>query len=475
MSSRHDSLQPPTRREPTESVPLTFSQLWTWTVLELHQARSTRSVTVAQRLSGPLSHQALIDSVVILVRRHDSLRTTIVVSNGIPLQSIATDHGYQLEVIDLSSLPSGARELQAKTLAEQLAHEPIDVAVGPLFAARLLRMGYEDHVLIFTLDHIISDGASVAILLRDLWTLYAQSVRKLPFRLPELPLQFADYAVWERKTHSLWVERHGAYWNKRLSGAARLQLFPRVAVTPTRPRMKLLPFEVAETVCGELRKFVRRSGTTVAMSIFTAYVALLLRWCNTTDVVVSFVTLGRNFPALKHTIGYFGCSTFLRIESRAEDTFLDLLRRVTQEYATAYQHADSGRVAAEIPAPNFAANPRFNWHPGHFNLSSTGEIHELGQETGLGMRHSPFEIAHRTDFDGRGGGPELMLGDSNGIIKGDFWYRADLYQSSAAERFERNLRYFVGLMVTAPRTRVAELSCNESSLGDAFVVADSRG
>ena len=459
MSSRNDSLQKPAPREPTEPVPLTFSQLWTWNVLDLRQAHSTRSVAVGQRLSGPLSYPSLLESFRVLVRRHDSLRTKILVSNGVPRQYIAADHGYELEITDLSSLPGAARELQAKMLAEQLAHESVDVAVGPLFAARLLRMGNEEHVLIVTLDHMISDGASVAILLSDVWTLYAQSVRKLPLSLPEIPLQFADYAVWERKTHPLWVKRHGAYWDKRLSGAAPLQLFPRVAPPITRPRMELLHFEVGETVCGELRELARRAGTTVAMSIFTAYVALLLRWCNTTDAVVSFVTLGRNFPPLKHTIGYFGSSTFLRIESRAQDSFLDLLRRVTQEYVTAYQHADSGRVAAQTPTPDFAANPRFNWHPGHFNLNASGEIHELGQKTSLSMRRSPFEIAPRTDFDGRGGGPELMLGDSNGTIVGDFWYRADLYPSSAAERFERNLRLFVELMVTAPRTRVAELSC----------------
>lgn len=457
----HDraALLQPTAREPTEPIPLTFSQLWTWNVLELHQAHSTRSVAVGQRLSGPLSYPSLLESFRVLVRRHDSLRTTIGVSNGIPRQYVAADSGYELEITDLSPLPRAARELQARMLAEQLAHEPIDVAVGPLFAARLLRMGNEEHVLIVAMDHIISDGASAEILLRDVWTLYAQSLRKLPLRLPEMPLQFADYAVWERKSHPLWVEKHGAWWDKRLSGAVPLQLFPRVAAPSTRPRMAVLHFEVGGTLCGELRELSRRAGTTLAMSTFTAYVALLLRWCNTTDVVVSFVTLGRNFLSVKHAIGYFASSTFLRIESRAQDTFLDLLRRVTQEYTTAYQHADSGRVAAQNPMPDFAANPRFNWHPRRFNLNSSGEIHEAGQETGIELHRSPFEIAYRTDFDGRGGGPELMLGDSNGAIVGQFWYRADLYPSSAAERFEASLRRFVELMVTAPRTRVAEAAC----------------
>ncbi len=451
----------PTARRPTDRIPLTFSQQWTWNVLDLRQAHSTRSVAVGQRLSGPLLYQSLLESFRFLVRRHDSLRTTIVVSNGVPRQCIAADHGYELELTDLSSLPSAARELQAKVLAEQLAHESVDVAVGQLFAARLIRMGVEEHVLIVAMDHMISDGASVAILLRDVWTLYAQSVRKLPLCLPEMPLQFADYAVWERETHPLWVERHGAYWDKRLSGAAPLQLFPRLGIPTTRPKMELVHFEIGASLCSQLRELSRRAGTTVAMSTFTAYIALLLRWCNTTDVVVSFVSLGRNFSSLKHVIGYFGCSTFMRIESRVEDTFLDLLRRVTQEYANAYQHADSGRVAAQNPTPDFAANPRFNWHPRHFNMNSSGEVHEVGQETTTSMRHSPFEMAPRTDFDGRGGGPELMLGDSNGTIVGDFWYRADLYPSSAAERFERNLRLFVKLMVTAPRTRIAELGCRD--------------
>ena len=443
-------------RAPGEPVPLTFSQLWTWNVLGLEQTHSTRAIAVGQRLLGPLSPQLLSASFAALVRRHEALRTTIVVSAGVPHQHVAADHGYELELIDLRSLSSTARETRARDLAEQLAHEPIDVASGPLFAARLLNMGNDQHVLIVAMDHMISDGASVGILLRDLWSLYAQSARQLPFALAKIPLQFADYAVWEQKGHPGWVEQHGAYWNRRLSGAARLQLFPRVATPASRPKMESLHFEIEEALCGELRHLSRREGTTLAMSTFTAYVALCMRWCNTTDVVVSFVTMGRQFPALKHAIGYFGSSSFLRVQSRAEDNFLDLLRRVTQEYASVYQHADSGRLAVLAPTSDFAANPRFNWQPARFNSTSSTDT-ELLQDPTLRLSQEPIDIAPRTDLDGRAGGPELMLGDSNGAIAGRFWYRADLYPSSAAGRFERSLRHFVNVMVTTPLTRIAEL------------------
>ena len=181
--------------------------------------------------------------------------------------------GYELEVIDTSALTSSAREMRARELVDELVRQRIDVATGPLFTTRVLIMGENEHVLVIAMDHMISDGASLGILLRELWTLYTQSAQRLPLSLPDLPLQFADYAVWQQRMLPVWLSEHGAYWRKRLDGAERLELFQHSGQTDARVRVASLRFQIRADVRAGLRELARRELTTMVMSALTAYVA----------------------------------------------------------------------------------------------------------------------------------------------------------------------------------------------------------
>ena len=203
----------------SDRAPLTFSQRWFWSIRELGTRSSMRSVASAVRLSGRLNIEALRQCFVTLVHRHESLRTRIVALDGIPGQCIDAAPDDILEICDLTLLPSGEREIQMQRLVEQIIYEPFSVAVGPLFAARLVKLETCNHLLVVAMDHMISDGASVGILLREILTLYEQFIHERPLSLPIMSIQFADYAVWQHETQLSWTQKHAAYWMQRLAGA----------------------------------------------------------------------------------------------------------------------------------------------------------------------------------------------------------------------------------------------------------------
>src|SRR5262249_34711866 len=153
-------------------------------------------------------------SAVELVRRHEALRTRIVVCNGTPAQDIAEPDDFELPVSDLSPLPNPLREIKIQRAIEQLILEPIDVAVGPLFGIRLLRLSQDEHVVIVAMEHIFSDGSSVSVRGGDLFSAYTQPIQGGAFFFPAIPIQFADYAVWQRKALESWFDVHGTFWNQ---------------------------------------------------------------------------------------------------------------------------------------------------------------------------------------------------------------------------------------------------------------------
>jgi hypothetical protein len=450
-------MEPMAPRFPGDRVPLTFSQRWTWRIRDLDASHSTRSVAVATRLVGPLNTVLLRESFSAIVRRHESLRTRLVIVDGVPVQHIDDASDHPLPIIDLTRLAAAERENEASRLVNALVHEPIQVAVGPLFATRLVQLGEREHVLCIALDHIVSDAASLGILLRDLWTTYGHLVRGEPVSFPEMPVQFADFSVWQAKCHSWWLEKHGGYWRERLSNARRFRFFAEPDKTePPVVRMTRLPICLSETVSAGLRERSRQERTSPAMLALTAYFALLLRWFDANDMVITLISMGRYHPRIKHTIGYFGHALHLRASLSGDDRFSDLLRRVIDDYARALAHADAGYVAAQSPMPEFATNPRFNWIPQDFGIQPTGPV-DTGPDSSLQLEQRRFDITPRYDFDVRGGAPELLLSDTK-EISGVIWYRADLAPPGVMERFAEDYVQLVERMVDNPRERLFEVA-----------------
>lgn len=361
-SPSSNSIEPPlVPRLASDRVPLAFSQQCLRNLMHLER-HGRRTVYTATRLSGRLTFDSLQSSVSEVVRRNESLRTRIVTSDGIPYQEIDEWFEYEVELVDLSGLSANEREFEAQRLIKRLITEPTELATGPLFVAQLLRLGNHEHVFVTAMDHLFADATSACILLRDICTMYTQSVRGMPCSLPRAPLQFADYAVWQHKARLTWTDKHSHYWRGRLATAERVRLFPSVeAVKPTHASFLSLQVRFGRHLSIELRKLSQRERTSPAICALSVYAALVSRWCDKPDFVVPFLIAGRLHPGVESIIGLFAAPLFLRVELSQNDSFLDLLRRITREYGEAHEHCDFGRIAMQLPQAEFAGNSVFNW------------------------------------------------------------------------------------------------------------------
>ena len=399
-------------------------------------SRSTRSVPTATRIYGRLNVDTLRRSLDEVVRRHEALRTRIVMIDGSPVQEIDEEWGFELGIIDLTAAEPEIKEAEAKRLVEELVNENIDVAVGPLFAARLLELSDQTHVLVVAMEHTISDGFSLEILSRDIWTLYWQSLRGLPLSLPTVAIQLGDYAVWQQKTSRWWTDKHGTYWKERLADATRVR-FPsdRDVEGVSRFRSKNTPIQFGMALTSKLRELARRRHTLLAMTVLTAYVAVILRWQEKWDLLLNFLVNGRHRPELGNTVGFIASSLFLRVQLTQNDTFFTLLECVTKEYYTAYEHCDFGRLSIPFPGPDFKRCTSFNWQtalPDNSHVTVGRCAGSDGSADVVEFKPFPFRnAASDTDIEWDGD-PEVLNGDpgiglwdtADGVV-GNVWYRAD--------------------------------------------------
>lgn len=445
------TLEPRTQRD---RAPVAYSQLAHWNLYGLSERPSFRQVVSVQRLLGRLNVELLRTALVAIVQRHEALRTRIVYSCASLTQEIASSVNCELEVYDLGELSEDDRETEMARLIEEHILQPVDLGVDPLFGLRLLRLGEKEHVLIVAMEHMISDEFSVRVLLRDLFTCYTQLSRGSQLDLPKLPVQFADYAVWRRKSISSWLQRHTAYWNEHLAGCGRLR-FPEDRSFPVSTRLGWgsVRFTIGRELKTELSDWCRLNRTTLVMSVFTAYVGLVLRWCSASDAVIEYQSDGRISPAIENTIGYFAAVLYIRIRICASETFTELLDQVTAEYCRAFEHADFSYLEAQQPRPEFARNTCFNWVPrgAPLNLSQL----EGSEDT---ITHSPVRFVFPMHNFERDNEPVVLLYDGDTEILGDIYFPKSRFSVESVERFGRNFLVFIrGLLSqsSAPIKNVA--------------------
>jgi len=441
------------RRPQADRAPLTFSQLAHWNVYQLGERCSLRQIASATRLRGRLNVDLLRKSFADIIRRHDSLRTRITVVDGVPTQEIAESDDFELRIDDLTTLSESLREVEVKRIIDKFILQPINVAVDPLLGSRLVRLRDDEHVLIVAMEHMISDASSMNILLRDLFTAYAQAVKGRAFSLPAMPVQFADYAVWQRNGLSSWLETHGTYWSNRLSGRQRVR-FPadRGLSAGTRPGWGRIPVQIGMPLKAELRHWCRLRRTTLAMGVLTAYIALLLRWCDVSEIIIQYVTDGRISRKLENAIGYFAGTLFLRVELREDDDFVDLMNRVTEEYCNAYEHADSCYMEAQLPRPEFARNSAFNWLRGpKIDLSELDDSEDAITCCPVPFEHPMLKI-HERDNE-----PLIMLWDTEDDIVGDVCFSLALFSTETMERFKCNFLEFIRALLNQKDQRVKDV------------------
>jgi hypothetical protein len=302
------------------------------------------------------------------------------------------------------------------------------------------------------MEHMISDAFSINILSRDLFATYMQLVKGRDALLPGLPAQFSDYAVWQRNGHKSWIEVHGAYWSERLTECQRLR-FPEDKALPTGIRLGWgrVPLHIGRELKAELSEWSRLRGTTLVMSVFTAFVGLVLRWCGVSKGMFQYQSDGRDNPKIENTIGFFAAVLYLRIELLDNDSFVDLMRRVAEEYCKAYEHADFSYMAAQVPPPEFTRNSAFNWVPQGLTINSS-DLANSGEAVTcvpISFEHPMLRSLER-DHE-----PSVGFIDTDDGIVGGVSFPLNRFSADTMERFGANFIEFIKALLrhSAPRVR----------------------
>jgi amino acid adenylation domain-containing protein len=418
-----------------DALPLSFAQERLWLVDRLQPGGSVYNVPAGVRMRGALDRDALERALGEIVRRHESLRTTFPERDGAPVQVIAPFTGFTLAVEDLSPLDAAEREAEVRLRARHDAARAFDLAAGPLFRARLLRLADDDHVLLLCMHHVVTDGWSMGVLFRELAALYGAYREGAPSPLPVLPIQYADYALWEREhLRGDVLARHMAYWRERMAGAPALLELP--TDHPRPPVQSYQGDQVAvdlpAALLERLEALGRAEGATLFMVLMAAFQALLAKYAGSEDVVVGSPVAGRTHRETEGLIGFFVNTVVVRTELDGDPRFREVLRRVRAATLGAYEHQELPfeKLVAELqPERSLAHAPLFQVLFALQNADGSG-----GELPGL--RTGPVEAEIGTAmFD-----LSLMLAAHEGGLGGSLTYATDLFERGTVERMMGHLR-----------------------------------
>jgi amino acid adenylation domain-containing protein len=322
--------------------PASFPQQRLWLLDQLETERDVYNVPFALEIDGPVNAAALRQALQTMADRQGALRTTFAIQEGLPVQVIAPALHVELPVIDLGDRPPGEREAEAERLAQADAGTPFDLAGGPLWRARLVRLGPRQHRLILVLHHISTDEWSMAVFFRDLAWLYDAAAGGSPADLPELPLRYADFAVWQRQwLQGQVLQERLAYWRARLAGVATLHL-PTDRPRPKRQTFRgaVFPFDLPAPLVHGVQELSRRERVTPFMTLLAAFKCLLQRYTFQEDVPVGTPIANRNRVEVENLVGVFINTLVMRTDLSGDPTFRTLLGRVREGALGAYAHQD---------------------------------------------------------------------------------------------------------------------------------------
>ena len=332
-----------TRRPSEGPSPLSFAQERLWFLDRLEPLGSVYNIPMALRLKGELRAAMLERALSEIVRRHETLRTRFESVDGLPRQVVAPYAGLELPFIDLSTVPESQREAKAMEHYAQESGRTFDLMRGPLLRAVLLRLDCAEHILVLTMHHIASDGWSIAVFVHELNTLYRAYCEGKASPLAELPIQYADYAVWQRQwLEGEVLEKQSSYWIKQLKGAPAVMELPADRSRPATQSYcgAIVWREMPKGLLVALTELSRKEGATLFMTLLSAFQALLHRYTASEDIVVGTVIAGRNLTETESLIGFFVNNLVLRGDLSGDPSFRTLLGRTRETVLGAYAHQD---------------------------------------------------------------------------------------------------------------------------------------
>ena len=327
----------------SHAFPLSFAQQRLWFLDQVHPGNSAYNLPFSRRIKGPLDVDALERSFNEMNRRHEALRTRFLLVEGTPVQIVSPPQPWRLATEDLRGLAANQKEAEVQQIVGEEARRPFDLATGPLLRCRLLRLSEQAHVLLLTMHHIVSDGWSMGVLIREIGLLYEAFSAGQPSPLPELPIQYADYAVWQRA----WLQgdvlqAQLEYWKQQLNGS------PAALELPTdRPRPPVMSFrgaarsyQYSAELSKALNNLSRREGVTLYLVLLAAFKVLLHRYTGQEDLSVGTPIANRNRVETEPLVGFFANTLVMRTDMSGNPQFKQLLQRIRQVALDAYAHQD---------------------------------------------------------------------------------------------------------------------------------------
>jgi amino acid adenylation domain-containing protein len=438
--------------ERTGPLPLSFAQERLWFLDRLEPGSATYNIPVAWRLAGALDERALERSLGEILRRHESLRTVFAEADGSPVQVVAPFAGFGLPVEDLSGLGEADREAAVRRRSGEEARQPFDLSAGPPFRAALLRLGAEDHVLLLSMHHIVSDGWSMGVLFRELSALYAAFRDGGESPLAELPVQYADYAVWQREQlEGEVLDRQLAYWRERLADAPELLELPTDRPRPPVQtyRGAFAPVNLSPELLERLQALGRSEGATLYMTLLGAFGVLLSKYSGSDDIVVGSPIAGRTRREVEELIGLFVNTLVLRTDLSGDPGFRQVLRRAREVTLGAYEHQEVPfeRLVAELqPERSLSHSPLFQVMFALQNAEGPG-----GDLPGLEVSGAGAEFAS-AKFD-----LSLTLEATAQGLRGGVTYATDLFERGTVERMLGHLARVLEQVAADADVRLSQL------------------
>ncbi len=446
---------PPIRPTPRKGdLPLSFAQQRLWFLDQLEPNSPFYNIPESVRLIGPLDVATLEKGLNEIIRRHENLRTTFETVDGRPTQVIAPELIIPLRIVDVQHLPRAEREAEALRLAQQEAQRPFDLTRGPLLRVRLLRLGEEDHIVLLTMHHIIGDDWSTNVLIHEIAVLYDAFSQGRPSPLPELPIQYADFAHWQRNwLQGAVLETQLTYWRQQLADLPPLLELPtdrpRPSVQTYRGHYK--SFILPESLSESIKALCQQESVTLFMTLMAAFQALLYRYSGQDDISIGTPIANRNRAEIEGLIGFFVNTLVLRTDLSGDPSFRELLKRVREVALGAYAHQDlpfEMIVDAVQPERNLSHSPLFQVM---FALQNTPMQVQVIPGSGLAL--SPVEAHSGTaKFD-----LTLFMLEEGKQLSGALEYNTDLFDAATIERMLAHFEILLEGVVADPNQCISAL------------------
>ncbi|HIK04811.1 MAG TPA: amino acid adenylation domain-containing protein [Trichormus sp. M33_DOE_039] len=449
-------------------IPLSWAQQRLWFLEQLEAGSATYNIPAVVQLEGTLNVAALEQALTEIIHRHELLRTCFRLVNGIPTQIIELENPSlhipptlqgkgvrglgQIPVIDLQGLPEPEQTQKVKQLAVTAAETPFNLQQAPLLRVELLRLGRESHVLLMTIHHIIADGWSVGIFIQELSALYQAFCAGKPSPLADLPIQYADFAIWQRKYLSGEIlQAKLNYWKQQLADAPPLLELPtdkpRPAIQTFRGNKQ--DFALSLRLTEEIKNLSQKSGVTLFMTLQAAFVTLLHRYSGQTDILVGTPIANRNRKETESLIGFFVNTLVLRTQISGNPSFAELLQQVQMVALDGYAHQDvpfEQVVEALQPERNLSHTPLFQVM---FALQNA----PLSNLELSGLKLTPLPIETVTaKFD-----LTLSMEETPQGLIGTWEYNCDLFEAETISRMTSHFQNLLTAIVAAPKQRIGLL------------------